>query len=114
MTIDQAQAQTCKKVADANKITVSCRPAPVLLSDLIGSSRSVGFSVELTEAVMDDGHKKLNRPNLAAAAPPVTSKNRIALRVSGIDDMKCGSIPNNAVRAAKGVLTIRFMSPMPP
>ena len=94
-----AQAQTLKKVADANKITVSYREASVPFSYLIGSSKSVGFSVELTDAIVDDVRKKLNRPNLQIATLPVTSQNRIPLLVNGTYDIECGSTTNNSVRA---------------
>ncbi|MBC7598667.1 MAG: amino acid ABC transporter substrate-binding protein, partial [Polaromonas sp.] len=46
-----ANAQTLIKIADSNKITVSYREASVPFSYLIGSTKSVGFSVELTEAI---------------------------------------------------------------
>ena len=94
-----AQAQTLKKVADANKITVSYREASVPFSYLIGSSKSVGFSVELTDAIVDDVRKKLNRPNLQVATMPVTSQNRIPLLVNGTYDIECGSTTNNSARA---------------
>jgi ABC-type amino acid transport substrate-binding protein len=53
-----ASAQTLKKIADTNKITVSYREASVPFSYLIGSTKAVGFSVELTEAIIDDVRKK--------------------------------------------------------
>jgi len=43
-----ASAQTLKKIMDNNKITVSYREASVPFSYLIGSTKAVGFSVELT------------------------------------------------------------------
>ena len=93
-----ANAQTLKKVADANKITVSYREASVPFSYLIGSSKSVGFSVELTDAIVDDVRKKLNKPNLQVATMPVTSQNRIPLLVNGTYDIECGSTTNNSTR----------------
>ena len=93
-----AHAQTLKKVADANKITVSYRESSVPFSYLIGSSKSVGFSVELTDAIVDDVRKKLNKPNLAVATMPVTSQNRIPLLVNGTYDIECGSTTNNSTR----------------
>ena len=94
-----AHAQTLKKVADANKITVSYRESSVPFSYLIGSSKSVGFSVELTDAIVDDVRKKLNKPNLQVATMPVTSQNRIPLLVNGTYDIECGSTTNNSTRA---------------
>ena len=92
-------AQTLKKVNDSNKITVSYREASVPFSYLIGSTKSVGFSVELTEAIVDDIRKKLKKPNLEVAYMPVTSQNRIPLLVNGTYDLECGSTTNNSTRA---------------
>ncbi|MBC7445339.1 MAG: transporter substrate-binding domain-containing protein [Polaromonas sp.] len=78
---------------------MSYREASVPFSYLIGSSKSVGFSVELTDAIVDDVRKKLNRPNLQVATMPVTSQNRIPLLVNGTYDIECGSTTNNSARA---------------
>ena len=94
-----ASAQTLKKIADANKITVSYREASVPFSYLIGSSKAVGFSVELTEAIIDDVRKKTKKPDLQIAYMPVTSQNRIPLLVNGTYDLECGSTTNNSTRA---------------
>ena len=94
-----AGAQTLKKVADSNKITVSYRESSVPFSYLIGSTKAVGFSVELTEAIVDDVRKKLKKPNLEMATMPVTSQNRIPLLVNGTYDLECGSTTNNSTRA---------------
>lgn len=92
-------AQTLKKIADSNKITVSYREASVPFSYLIGSSKAVGFSVELTEAIVDDVRKILKKPDLEVAYMPVTSQNRIPLLVNGTYDIECGSTTNNSVRS---------------
>jgi len=94
-----ANAQTLQKIADSNKITVSYREASVPFSYLIGSTKSVGFSVELTEAIIDDVRKKVKKPNLEIAYMPVTSQNRIPLLVNGTYDLECGSTTNNSIRA---------------
>ena len=92
-------AQTLKKVSDSNKITVSYREASVPFSYLIGSTKAVGFSVELTEAIIDDVRKKTKKPNLEVAYMPVTSQNRIPLLANGTYDLECGSTTNNSTRA---------------
>lgn len=89
---------TLKKIADSNKITVSYREASVPFSYLIGSKTSVGFSAELTEAIIDDVRKKVKKPNLEVAYMPVTSQNRIPLLVNGTYDLECGSTTNNTAR----------------
>ena len=94
-----ASAQTLEKIATSNKITVSYREASVPFSYLIGSSKAVGFSVELTEAIIDDVRKATKRPDLQIAYMPVTSQNRIPLLVNGTYDLECGSTTNNSTRA---------------
>ena len=94
-----ANAQTLEKIAASNKITVSYREASVPFSYLIGSSKSVGFSVELTEAIIDDVRKKVKKPTLEVAYMPVTSQNRIPLLMNGTYDLECGSTTNNSARA---------------
>ncbi len=94
-----AGAQTLQKVADANKISVSYREASVPFSYLIGSKTAIGFSVELTEAVIDDVRKKIKKPNLEVNYMAVTSQNRIPLMVNGTIDLECGSTTNNSTRA---------------
>jgi ABC-type amino acid transport substrate-binding protein len=94
-----ANAQTLEKIAASNKITVSYREASVPFSYLIGSSKSVGFSVELTEAIIDDVREKVKKPALEVAYMPVTSQNRIPLLMNGTYDLECGSITNNSARA---------------
>ena len=94
-----AGAQTLKKVNDSNKITVSYRESSVPFSYLIGSAKAVGFSVELSEAIVDEVRKKLKKPNLEVAYMPVTSQNRIPLLVNGTYDLECGSTTNNSTRA---------------
>ena len=94
-----ASAQTLQKITDSNKITVSYREASVPFSYLIGSTKAVGFSVELTEAIIDDVRKKTKKPDLQIAYMPVTSQNRIPLLVNGTYDLECGSTTNNSTRA---------------
>jgi ABC-type amino acid transport substrate-binding protein len=91
-------AQTLKKIADSNKITVSYRESSVPFSYLISPNKHVGFSVDLTDAIVDDVRKKLKKPNLEVARIPVTGQNRIPLLVNGTYDLECGSTTNNAAR----------------
>lgn len=91
-------AQTLKKIADSSKITVSYREASVPFSYLISPTKPVGFSVDLTEAIIDDVRQKLKRPNLQVAYMPVSSQNRIPLLVNGTYDLECGSTTNNSAR----------------
>ena len=91
-------AQTLKKVTDNNKITVAYRESSVPFSYLIGQSKAVGFSVDLTEAIVDEVRKATKKPNLEVAYLPVTSQNRIPLLMNGSVDLECGSTTNNSTR----------------
>lgn len=77
---------------------MSYREASVPFSYLIGSTKAIGFSVDLTEAIIDDVRKKVKKPNLEVAYMPVTSQNRIPLLVNGTYDLECGSTTNNSTR----------------
>ena len=101
-----ANAQTLKKVGESNKITVSYREAAVPFSYLLGSTKAVGFAVDLTEAIVDDVRKKLKKPNLQVAYIPVTSQNRIPLLVNGTYDLECGSTTNNSARGKEVTFAI--------
>lgn len=103
-----AGAQTLKKVADNNKITVSYRESSVPFSYLVGATKAVGFSVELSEAIVDDVRKKLNKPNLEVARVAVTSQNRIPLLVNGTYDLECGSTTNNSARGKDVAFSINM------
>lgn len=91
-------AQTLKKVADSNKITVSYRESSVPFSYLISPTKAVGFAVDLTEAIVDDVRTKLKKPGLEVAYMPVTSQTRIPLLINGTYDLECGSTTNNSAR----------------
>lgn len=90
--------QTLQKIADNNKITVSYREASVPFSYLIAPNKAVGFAADLTEYIVGDVRKALNKPNLDVAWIPVTGQNRIPLLVNGTYDLECGSTTNNAAR----------------
>ena len=93
-----ANAQTLKKVTDNNKITVAYRESSVPFSYLISQIKAVGFSVDLTEAILDDVRKAVKKPNLEVAYLSVTSQNRIPLLMNGSIDLECGSTTNNSTR----------------
>jgi glutamate/aspartate transport system substrate-binding protein len=91
-------AQTLEKIAANNKITVSYREAAVPFSYALSSTRAVGFSVDLTEAIVDAVRAKLKKPYLQTVYIPVTGQNRIPLLVDGTYDLECGSTTNTSAR----------------
>lgn len=103
-----AQADTLKKVADMGKITVAYREASVPFSYLAGSGGPVGFSVEITNAIVDAVKKELNKPALKVDLQAVTSQNRIPLLQNGTIDIECGSTTNNTVRGKDVQFAINY------
>jgi glutamate/aspartate transport system substrate-binding protein len=90
-------ADTLAKIAESGKITLAYRESSVPFSYLDGN-KPIGFSVELSNAVLDAVKKKLNKPKLEVALMPVTSANRIPLLQNGTIDLECGSTTNNSAR----------------
>jgi ABC-type amino acid transport substrate-binding protein len=103
-----ANAQTLQKIADSNKITVSYREASVPFSYLVAPGKAVGLSADLTEAIVADVRKKLNRPNLEVAYMPVNAQNRIPLLANGTYDLECGSTTNTAARGKDVAFAISY------
>jgi glutamate/aspartate transport system substrate-binding protein len=101
-----AGAQTLKKIADTNKITVSYREAAIPFSYTLDSGKPVGFSVDLTQAIVARVRKELNRPSLDVAYLLVTGQNRIPLLVDGTYDLECGSTTNTAARSNEVAFTV--------
>lgn len=91
-------ADTLAKIAESGKITLAYRESSVPFSYLDGPNKPIGFSVDLSNAVVEAVKKKLNKPNLQVALMPVTSQNRIPLIQNGTIDLECGSTTNNTAR----------------
>ncbi|MGK6309200.1 transporter substrate-binding domain-containing protein [Variovorax sp. DT-64] len=91
-------ADTLAKIAASGKITLAYRESSVPFSYLDGG-KPIGFSVELSNAVVEAVKKRLNKPNLEVAMMAVTSQNRIPLLSNGTIDLECGSTTNNSARA---------------
>lgn len=93
-----AMAQTLKKIADSNQVTVGYRESSIPFSYLVGPAKPVGFSVDLTEAIVDEVRKQLDRPGLVVSYLAVTGQNRIPLLVDGSYDLECGSTTHTSAR----------------
>lgn len=60
-------ADTLAKIAESGKITLAYRESSVPFSYLDGPNKPIGFSVELSNAVVEAVKKKLNKPSLQSA-----------------------------------------------
>ena len=101
-------AQTLEKIAAADKITVGYRESAVPFSYLLGPHKAVGFSVDLTQAIVDDVRSQLRKPFLKVDYLPVTGQNRIPLLVNGTYDLECGSTTNTSARGKDVAFSINF------
>jgi glutamate/aspartate transport system substrate-binding protein len=93
-----ADNDTLKKIADSGKITLAYRESSVPFSYLANGTSAVGFSVDLSNAVVDAVKKRLNKSDLKVEHQAVTSQNRIPLLQNGTIDLECGSTTNNSTR----------------
>src|SRR6218665_2529630 len=91
-------ADTLAKIAESGKIPPASRGSSVPFSYLAGANKPIGFSVELSNAVVEAVKKKLNKPNLQVELMPVTSQNRIPLLTNGTVDLECGYNNNKQAR----------------
>ncbi|MPV67478.1 transporter substrate-binding domain-containing protein [Burkholderia sp. BE17] len=103
-----AHAQTLDKIARTNQIVVSYREAAIPFSYLLTPHKAVGFSMDVTEAIVDDVRKVLRRPDLRVAYMPVTGQNRIPLLVNGTYDLECGSTTNTSARGKDVAFSINY------
>ena len=108
VTAQGIHAQTLEKIAAADKITVGYREAAVPFSYLLAPNKAVGFSVDLTQAIVDDVRARLKKPSLQVDAIPVTGTNRIPLLVNGTYDLECGSTTNTSARGKEVAFSINF------
>lgn len=100
LTATGAQAaDTLAKIASSNKITMAYRESSVPFSYLDGPSKPIGFSVDLSNAIVAAVKQKLGKPDLEVSWMSVTSQNRIPLLSNGTVDVECGSTTNNTARA---------------
>lgn len=90
---------TLKKVSDSGRISVAYRESSVPFSYVAGAGKPVGFSVELTNAIVEEVRRRTGKPRLEVEFVSVTSQNRIPLLMNGTIDLECGSTTNNSTRA---------------
>ncbi len=92
-------ADTLAKAAAANKVVFAYRESSVPFSYLAGPDKPIGFSVDLSNAILAEMRKQTGKPGLEVGWQAVTSANRIPLLVNGTIDLECGSTTNNSARA---------------
>lgn len=97
-TCAHAQSDTLAKIASSGKITLSYRESSVPFSYLSGPAQPIGFSVDISQKIVEAVKKNLNNSAIKVEYLSVTSQNRIPLVTNGTVDLECGSTTNNASR----------------
>ena len=103
-----AQAQTLEKVTQSGKMTVAYRESSVPFSYIAGAGKPVGFSLEVTSAIVQEVKRRTGKPILEVDYVPVTSQNRIPLLSNGTIDLECGSTTNNSTRGKEVAFAINY------
>lgn len=101
-----ATAQTLEKIAATNRITVSYRESAVPFSYALSPTRAVGLAVDLSDEIVAELRRRLDRPGLEVVRIPVTGQNRIPLLVDGTYDLECGSTTHTAARGKEVAFAI--------
>jgi glutamate/aspartate transport system substrate-binding protein len=89
---------TLKKVKDSGVVTLGVREASLPFSYALAQGRTVGYSVDLCLAVVDDIKAAIDRADLQVRLLPLKSEQRLAAVKGGQVDLECGSTTNTRQR----------------
>ena len=90
---------TLKKIKDSGSITLGTREASIPFSFLDDKQQSVGYSMDICAAIVEEVKKELQLATLNVKMNPVVPQTRIPLMSNGTIDLECGSTTNNLTRA---------------
>lgn len=91
--VNAQSSGTIAKVNASGSIVLGVRDSSAPLSYALGSSKYLGYHVELCESIV-----KALFPKASVRYQVVTSQNRMPLLQNGTVDLECGSTSNTAVR----------------
>jgi glutamate/aspartate transport system substrate-binding protein len=94
----QELAGTLKKVKETGTITIGNRETSVPFSYLDDKQQSIGYSMDICAAIVEEVKKELGLAQLNVKFNPVTSQTRIPLMANGTIDLECGSTTNTLTR----------------
>ena len=98
-TSAQELTGTLKKIKDSGSITLGTREASIPFSFLDDKQQSVGYSMDICAAIVEEVKKELQLATLNVKMNPVVPQTRIPLISNGTIDLECGSTTNNLTRA---------------
>lgn len=96
---------TLKKIKDTGVITLGVRDSSIPFSYNVGGVRTIGYSYDINQKIVEAVKDRLKMPNLQVKEIPITSQNRITLLQNGTIDIECGSTTNNIERQKQASFT---------
>ena len=96
---------TLKKIKDTGTITLGVRDSSIPFSYNIGGVRTVGYSYDINQKIVEAVKDQLKLKDLQVKEIPITSQNRITLLQNGTIDIECGSTTNNLERQKQASFT---------
>lgn len=99
---------TLKKIKDSGVVVVGFREASIPFSYYNDAKEPIGYSVDITNLILDRIKEKLETPDLTVRKLPITSQNRIALLQNGTIDFECNSTTHNEAREKQADFTNSF------
>lgn len=95
---DAALSGTLKKIKDDGVVVVGYRDASIPFSYYDANQKPIGYSMDMTNLVIEQIKKQLNLPELKVRQIPITSQNRISLLQNGTIDFECTTTTHNESR----------------
>lgn len=90
---------TLKKIKDEGVVVVGYREASIPFSYYDSQQQPVGYSMDITNLIIEKIKQELNLPDLKVRKIPITSQNRISLLQNGTFDFECTTTTHNKSRA---------------
>jgi glutamate/aspartate transport system substrate-binding protein len=89
---------TLKKVLDSGVVTLGVREAAFPFSYALPSGRTVGYSVDLCLAIVEEIKAAIDRSDVAVRLQVLTAEQRLPAVKDGRVDLECGSTTNTLQR----------------
>lgn len=94
----EALEGTLAKIAEDGVVVVGYREASIPFSYYDDAKNPIGYSMDVTDAVLEQIKKKVGNPNLEVRKLPITSQNRISLLQNETIDFECTTTTHNESR----------------
>ncbi|CAM5221182.1 Polar amino acid transport system substrate-binding protein OS=Castellaniella defragrans OX=75697 GN=HNR28_000048 PE=3 SV=1 [Castellaniella defragrans] len=94
----QAAGSRLDRIKSTGEVAIGYRDSAIPFSYLDDHQKSVGYSMDICQGIVDALEKDLNVPPLKVKLIPVVGSTRIPLIANGTIDLSCGPDTNNAQR----------------